>query len=133
MRYLLDTNVFSYLIRGEGGYGAKFKSLNPSHVKTSAMSVFELQYGIKKKNNKKLTKLVNSILENIEVLPFNSEAAMICAEICSDMKTKGKHHPVQDMVIASIALRHDLVLITHNTKDFINVPGLQVEDWYEIV
>jgi tRNA(fMet)-specific endonuclease VapC len=32
-------------------------------------------------------------------------------------------------MIASVALVHDLTLVTHNTKDFENIPDLRVEDW----
>jgi tRNA(fMet)-specific endonuclease VapC len=33
-----------------------------------------------------------------------------------------------DLLIAAIALANDLVLVTHNTKEFSRVPGLHVED-----
>ncbi len=34
-----------------------------------------------------------------------------------------------DLLIASIALSHDLILVTHNTKEFVRVEGLKIEDW----
>jgi tRNA(fMet)-specific endonuclease VapC len=34
-----------------------------------------------------------------------------------------------DLMIASVALVHDLTLVTHNTRDFQNIPGLRLEDW----
>lgn len=34
-----------------------------------------------------------------------------------------------DLLIACIALAHDAVLVTRNTKDFANVPNLKVENW----
>ena len=34
-----------------------------------------------------------------------------------------------DLTIASIALSHGLILVTHNTAEFSRVPGLQIEDW----
>ena len=34
-----------------------------------------------------------------------------------------------DLMIASVALAHNLTLVTHNTKDFQNVPGLRLDDW----
>jgi tRNA(fMet)-specific endonuclease VapC len=32
-------------------------------------------------------------------------------------------------MIASVALVHNLTLVTHNTADFTSIPGLQLEDW----
>jgi tRNA(fMet)-specific endonuclease VapC len=32
-------------------------------------------------------------------------------------------------MIASVALIHDLTLVTHNTADFRSVPGLRLDDW----
>ncbi len=37
--------------------------------------------------------------------------------------------PTTDLMIASVALVHDLTLVTHNTTDFRNVPDLRIEDW----
>lgn len=34
-----------------------------------------------------------------------------------------------DLMIACVALEHDLTLVTHNTVDFQNIPGLRLEDW----
>nr|WP_313926620.1 hypothetical protein [Anabaena sp. FACHB-1237] len=34
-----------------------------------------------------------------------------------------------DLLIASIALSHNLILVTHNTKEFLRVEGLKIEDW----
>jgi tRNA(fMet)-specific endonuclease VapC len=34
-----------------------------------------------------------------------------------------------DLLIAAIALVNDLTLVTHNTREFERVEGLQIEDW----
>jgi tRNA(fMet)-specific endonuclease VapC len=34
-----------------------------------------------------------------------------------------------DLMIASVALVHDLTLVTNNTADFHSIPGLRLEDW----
>ena len=33
------------------------------------------------------------------------------------------------MLIAAIALAHDLILVTHNRREFSRVTGLKIEDW----
>jgi tRNA(fMet)-specific endonuclease VapC len=34
-----------------------------------------------------------------------------------------------DLLIAAVALTHDLTLVTHNTQHFQNIPNLRLEDW----
>jgi tRNA(fMet)-specific endonuclease VapC len=34
-------------------------------------------------------------------------------------------------MIAATAIVHDLILVTHNTRDFQNIPGLRLEDWLQ--
>ena len=34
-----------------------------------------------------------------------------------------------DMLIAAIAMAHNLIVVTHNTKHFGRIPGLKIEDW----
>src|SRR5574341_758759 len=42
-----------------------------------------------------------------------------------------RHRPIgeRDLLIAAIALAHDLTLVTHNAAEFSRVPRLRVEDW----
>jgi tRNA(fMet)-specific endonuclease VapC len=34
-----------------------------------------------------------------------------------------------DLMIAFVALVHDLTLVTHNTADFQSIPQLRLQDW----
>lgn len=34
-----------------------------------------------------------------------------------------------DLLNASVALVHSLTMVTHNTQDYANIPGLTPEDW----
>ena len=42
---------------------------------------------------------------------------------------RGMFAPEADLMIATAALVHDLTLVTNNTADFQNIPGLRLEDW----
>ncbi len=53
------------------------------------------------------------------------------AEIRASLLDVGRTIPVLDLLIAATALVHDLILVTHNVKDFAFVPGLTVVDWLE--
>jgi len=45
------------------------------------------------------------------------------------MRTQGLAVPDMDVLIGSTALVHNLTMVTHNTKDFQQIPGLSVQDW----
>ena len=49
----------------------------------------------------------------------------------STRRTGNDRQPVgsHDLIVASIAIANDLTVVTHNTKDFANIPGLRIEDW----
>ena len=62
-------------------------------------------------------------------LPFNGEAAYICGRIRAELNKKGTPIGFYDIQIASIAIANNLVLLTHNVREFERVEGLQYEDW----
>lgn len=62
-------------------------------------------------------------------LRFDDEAAKLYGEIRADLTAKGTIIGNNDMMIAAIALRNDLTLVTHNTREFSRVTGLKLDDW----
>ena len=50
--------------------------------------------------------------------------------IRDDLEGIGMRIGANDLFIAAIAKSYDLILVTHNTDEFLRVTGLQVEDWY---
>lgn len=46
-----------------------------------------------------------------------------------DLGRSGRPFGPNDLLVAATARAHDLVLVTHNTREFGRVPGLRVEDW----
>ncbi len=62
-------------------------------------------------------------------LPFNEGCAECYAGIRSELASQGKPIGPHDLLIAATARAHDLTLVTHNTREFLRVVGLRVEDW----
>jgi len=62
-------------------------------------------------------------------LPFDDACAEICARLRRELEVVGLPIGPCDLQIASIALRHGLTLVTHNTREFNRVKNLKVEDW----
>ena len=62
-------------------------------------------------------------------LPFDDRAAQIYGQIRADLQAAGTPIGPYDMQIAAIALANNLILVTHNTREFSRIVGLQLEDW----
>jgi tRNA(fMet)-specific endonuclease VapC len=65
----------------------------------------------------------------LESLPFDDACAEQYGPIRADLEAAGTPIGANDLMIAAIAKRHDVTLVTHNVDEFIRVPGLRVEDW----
>ncbi len=132
MKYMLDTNMCIYAQKGHESVISKIRDNYPDGIAISVITLAELEYGVKasaapEKNAVSLMKF----LSIVDILPFDSGAAMEYGNIRADLKRKGSPIGNMDMLISAHALSEDLIVVTHNTKEFERVEGLKIEDWYE--
>jgi len=76
MSYLLDTNIVSFYLRGNPNVVTRLKSEKPSNIAISAISAFELRYGVAKRKSPKLKTSVDGFLSLIFIVPFDDDAAL---------------------------------------------------------
>jgi tRNA(fMet)-specific endonuclease VapC len=131
MKYLLDTNVCIAAIRGKNPLvSARFAANTPSDLVVCSAVVGELYVGVGKSRNPASEQAkVDAFLAPYQSLPFDDAVAHRYADIRVDLEARGIQIGDFDMVIAAIALAHNLILVTHNTAEFSRVPGLAIEDW----
>lgn len=55
--------------------------------------------------------------------------AELCGKVRGELQKNGKPIGPYDLQIASIALANNLILVTHNKKEFSRIQGLEIEDW----
>jgi len=73
--------------------------------------------------------LIGDLLQEVAVLDFDSACAEQFGRIRGPLLQQGTVIPTADLMIASVALVHNLTLVTHNLTDYQNVPGLRLDDW----
>ena len=130
LRYLLDTNIISDLVRRPGGtIGARIADVGEDSICTSIVVAAELRYGAAKSASKQLSERVGLLLSALEILPLEPPADQRYAEIRHDLARRGTPIGPNDLLIAAHALAADLTLITANTREFERVPSLRVENW----
>jgi tRNA(fMet)-specific endonuclease VapC len=71
----------------------------------------------------------SDLITEVTVLDFDSACAEEFGKIRGVLKQQGIQFATADLMIASVALVHNLTLVTHNTADFLSVPGLRLDDW----
>lgn len=131
-RYLLDTNIVSYFLKG---VGIKLvdrvnQGLVDQDVVISSITRAELRYGAEMmdKSDRRL-KRIDMLLEQLPALAWSFEAADYFGIVKAKLRRQGTPIGELDTQIAAHALAENLILVTHNTRHFEKVPGLKLEDW----
>jgi len=131
MRYMLDTNIIVYAKNAKPEIVLKkFQQYNPGDLCISAITMAELEYGIYNSSKPRQNRLaLLTFLSNIEVVPFDANAAEVYGQIRHDLKTKGELIGANDLLIAAHAKSLGYTLITNHTKEFERVEGLILDNW----
>jgi len=141
MKYMLDTNICSYVIKHRPKEVlAKFNTLQIDDSCISVITLAELRYWVVR--NKRLhqqsqnqgvpkvnEEIINDFVAHLFVADFDSHAAKIYAEVRDYFTAKGKVVGSADLMIGSHAISLGLTLVTNNVKDFESFPKLRLENW----
>jgi tRNA(fMet)-specific endonuclease VapC len=134
MRYLLDTNHWSYIQERHPQVIARLQSLpDEASLVMSVVSQAELLGGIElvrgQRRRQELLVLYREVIATVtEILPITSEEAKEFAKIFASLRRKGRPIETNDIWIAATARVHNLILVS-NERHFHYIDGLQVEDW----
>ncbi len=124
---LIDTDIASFILKGSN-YADPYISLLSGHeLALSFMTVAELfQWAILRQWGDRRLAQLEQYLSNYLVIPSDQPLCREWAKVCADRQSIGRPISPQDAWIAATALRHDLPLVTHNIKDFREIPKLQM-------
>ncbi|MEO1691502.1 MAG: type II toxin-antitoxin system VapC family toxin [Cyanobacteria bacterium J06631_6] len=129
--YLLDTNVCIVYLKGKSfNVNQRLKSLKRNNIAVCSVVKAELFYGSMRSNNpKKALQIQKTFVEQFISLPFDDRCALIYGKLRAKLASAGTPIGSNDLLIAAIALTNDLILVTHNVREFSRVNGLKLEDW----
>ena len=133
MTYMLDTNICAFIIRNKPEYiKDKLKVVEKEHeIALSSIVVAELLFGAQKKKSQKLNKIIHTFIDNFTIYDFDKQASIEYSKIRDSLESTGNIIGANDLFIASHAKSLDAVIVTNNTREFLRVDGLKVEDWVE--
>ena len=129
MNFMLDTDICSAHMRRPAKVAHRFIQY-AGGLAFPTIVLAELYAGaFKHPTPARLLTLIADLLHELHVLDFDSS----CAEHFGKVRVTLLQHGVtvsrMDLLIASVALANNLTLVTHNTADYCNIPGLRLDDW----
>jgi tRNA(fMet)-specific endonuclease VapC len=73
--------------------------------------------------------ILDSFTDLLEIIDFDQNAALEFGKIQAGLRRQGRPTGELDALIAAVARSRQDILVTNNTRHFINIEGLQLEDW----
>ncbi|WP_129139141.1 type II toxin-antitoxin system VapC family toxin [Modicisalibacter coralii] len=128
--YLLDTNIVSALVRDpHGAVAQRIAEAGEDAIATSVIVAAELRFGAGKRGSERLTRQVETLLDVLDVRPFEPPADRHYARIRRQLERAGTPIGPNGLLIAAQALAEQRIVVTANTGEFGRVEGLRVENW----
>ncbi|SHH63580.1 type II toxin-antitoxin system VapC family toxin [Pollutimonas bauzanensis] len=133
-RFMLDTNIVSYLLRGRHPVLENHLRRHPVHeICISAITRAELRYGVARlPQAARLGHEVDRFLRGVTVLAWGDAAADAYGIVRAILEGKGQPIGALDTMIAAHALVADTTLVSNNLREFQRVPGLRLDNWAEL-
>jgi len=129
MTFLLDTDTCSAHLRRPAGLAHRFFQYS-GRLAVPTIVLAELYAGAyHRPDPAPLLGKVKDLLEDVHVLVFDESCAMEFGKVKGILLQQGITVSTADLMIAAVALAHDLTLVTHNTADYRHIPGLRLDDW----
>ena len=133
MKYILDTNVVSALMRGDVAVSAHLQRTSKSDVAIPHPVLAEIAYGIERlpRSKRKLRLRARFDLVRNEVLraSWTDDVSERFGAIKAALERRGERIEDFDVAIAAHALAVGAVLVTANVTHMARIAGLEVEYW----
>lgn len=128
MKYLLDTDIASYYLRGKHSLDNVFEEKDPAEIILSAVTVAQMKV-LAYKNPQSRVNLftINGLAQSTGVLKVDQETWTIFAKTKAETLQRGEPKGDLDILQAAVAKQYDLVVVTHNVRHYEGI--VDCEDW----
>lgn len=132
MKYFLDANIISYVIKRDSERTRKFNALlsqDGAQVSVPFAAYYEVKRGLLSNGATTKLRLFDIIMQMLPVISLNRDTGDIAASVYTALKKDGILIEDADIFIAASAIEADAVLVTNNAKHMQRIEGLIVETW----
>lgn len=131
---ILDTNVLIDAVSPHGLPALKRRLAQaPRPLYTTAANWGEICHGVAHVPEQKMREVLEAYLglttPPLQILHIDQQSAEIYGRLRRHLERAGQRLDDMDLLVAAVALRWDMVLVTGNIRHFGRVPGLKLENW----
>ncbi len=131
--YLFDTDSLSNILKKNPSalLIEKLMALPGELQFTTSINISEIYFGAYRSVNRKkiLQAYEKKVFPNLNILSFDTDSGKIYGRLKAQLEKKGLPKSEPDLRIAAIVIQHNMVLVTGNKRHFVDIPGLNIEDW----
>lgn len=131
MKYLWDTDTCIYHLNGNAQIAAKIEQVGAKQICLTVLTIAELKFGAYNSSRVEANlQRIETLKQKITVLSrLNEPITTLFAQHKSALKKQGLLIGDFDLLIASFAIHHKLILVTNNTEHFQRIPAIRLENW----
>lgn len=130
MSFLIDTDIVIYSLKNNATVVENFRKFINLPKSLSVITYGELVFGARKSRNvEKNLATVRRIKELFPIIDISPAIVETFGELKAVLQTRGSPLDDMDLLIASTAMTHGLILVTNNEKHFSRVAGLELVNW----
>ena len=128
-RYLLDTNICIYFMKGLFDLEQKVRTVGEDHCFISEITLAELKFGVENSNRPEQNRVtLEKFLSGIQILPIINTLDVYAKEK-SRLQKAGSIIDDFDLLIGAAAITYNLILVTNNSRHFTRLSNLSLENW----
>jgi len=132
-KYLLDTNICIYFIKGQFALDKKILEVGEQNCFISEMTVAELKYGIENSKTPELMRvIVEAFIPKFSVIPIYN-----CLDVYAKKKAKLRKQGLLiddfDILIGSTSVANSLIMVTNNVSHLSRIDNIIIEDWTTLI
>ena len=128
-KYLIDTNICIYFIKGKYNLKKKFEKIDPDNCFISEITLAELKFSVENSEKKeKNQKTLYNFLAGVKIVPI-FHSLDLYAKQKTQLRKTGTPIDDFDLLIGVTSVTHNLVMVTNNTNHFKRIKNIVLEDW----
>lgn len=127
----ISCRCISEYFRGNDNVKSNFEKYGRQYgqINLSIITYYEVLSGLRHRDAEKQLQSFLAFADQNKILNLTEYSVTTSAEIYAELRKEGEPIEDIDLLIAGIALSHDLMLATNNESHFSRIKGLRMANW----